>query len=117
MPAHKRSYNAREKSKSSIFEGGNIREPTLKAKIHSMVRSNNILLYSFGCYIDQKLSDSSKCKYYVGNGNNKNLIISIFKKRWWWTEASEPASATLVWTQLKHLPTIERLEVCQEGGS
>lgn len=42
-----------------------------------------------------------KYKYYVGSGNNKNLIISMMKKRWWWCEASNINEADFVWTQLK----------------
>lgn len=44
---------------------------------------------------------SSKYKYYVGPGNNKNLIISVMKKKWWWIETSSMLEAHFVWTQLK----------------
>jgi hypothetical protein len=64
-------------------------------------------LNSYACYIpEQKLNEENmrskwKYKYYVGKGNNKNLIISILKKRWWWAETDDIAAANFVWTQLK----------------
>jgi hypothetical protein len=42
-----------------------------------------------------------KYLYFVGRGNNKNLIVSIFKKRWWWSETEDASAANFVWTQLK----------------
>jgi hypothetical protein len=30
----------------------------------------------------------TKFTYFIGYGNNRNLIRSIFKKRWWWSEAA-----------------------------
>jgi hypothetical protein len=46
-----------------------------------------------------------KYYYYIGNGNNANLIRSIFRKRSWWAEADNIGKANFVWTQLK-LPSI-----------
>lgn len=41
----------------------------------------------------------------MGHGNNKNLIVSILKKRWWWSESEDMCSSNFVWTQLK-IPSI-----------
>jgi len=57
-----------------------------------MINSANLLLTSFGCFLDKKASDV-KYKYFVGQGNNRNLIVSIMKKRWWWIETNDSASA------------------------
>jgi hypothetical protein len=71
----------------------------LISKLNRMFISFNIILSSYGVALDKSdsktdpLNDNKNKKndkkytYFVGKGNNKNLIISIFKKRWWWTEA------------------------------
>jgi hypothetical protein len=73
-------------------------ERKIISKINRMFNQFNIILASFGVYLNKteiglnslignrnKKSDR-KFLYYVGKGNNKNLIVSIFKKRWWWIE-------------------------------
>ena len=51
-----------------------------------MINSHNLVLMSYGYFSDEKESSrEGKLKYYVGMGNNRNLIISIMRKRWWWT--------------------------------
>ena len=59
-----------------------------------MISSLDIILNSYVCSLrenikeyDTTIKNKPKYSYYVGKGNNKNLIISILKKRWWWTEA------------------------------
>ena len=80
-----------------------------------MIRSANIALMSFGCYLETgkmlRDSNNNKFKYFIGNGNNRNLIGYILKKRWWWTQVNDPQQANFVWTQLKHKNTIERSQV------
>lgn len=77
-----------------------------------MLNSFSIILASYGVRVDRSntsnaVPETSKPKkaekygYFVGKGNNKNLIISLFKKRWWWTEADDMSSAHFVWTQIK----------------
>lgn len=39
--------------------------------------------------------------YFIGYGNNRNLIRSLMKKRWWWTETDDMMAADFIWTQLK----------------
>jgi hypothetical protein len=38
-------------------------------------------------------------RYYLGEGNNHNLVRSILKKRGWWMETNSVHKAQLVWTQ------------------
>lgn len=78
-----------------------------------MVNSNNLVLQSFGLYLEKDSGDT-KFKFYVGNGNNCNLIKSILKQRFWWVETNDISAAHLVWTQLKHNPTILRQECVSE---
>lgn len=42
-------------------------------------------------------------KFYVGDGNNSNLIRSLFRRRFWWAQASSKQEEGLnfLWTQLK----------------
>lgn len=49
-------------------------------------------------------------KYYIGKGNNGSLVNHIIKNRFWWTRVESPDLANLVWTQLKHKPTLEKLQ-------
>jgi hypothetical protein len=60
----------------------------------------DLVLQTFGYYIEG--SHQRKYTYYIGAGNNKNLIFSLLKKRWWWIETNDPLQADFIWTQLKH---------------
>lgn len=55
-----------------------------------------------------------KLAVWIGRGNNRNLLVTLFKKRWWWRLADSLEEADLVWTQLK-LP--ELFEKQEEGGN
>ncbi len=48
-----------------------------------------------------KKNDKQKYTYFLGTGNNSNLIRSIFRKRNWWSEVTNINSANFVWTQLR----------------
>lgn len=74
------------------------------------------ILLSFGCrniFLEGELVSYSrycrKYKYYVGAGNNKNLIISLMKKRWWWTEVNSMNDANFIWTQLKQAKILQEV--------
>lgn len=51
-------------------------------------------------------------KYYLGKGNNSNLIKQCLSSRWWWTRVGEDdiSSANLVWTQWKDKKTLASLQ-------
>ena len=72
----------------------------------------SIFLASYGVYVEHPSTllpqKKKKFAYFIGKGNNKNLIISIFKKRWWWTETDTISSADFVWTQLKVHSVLEK---------
>ena len=72
-----------------------------------MILSANGILRNYGCRI-RKSEEDTRFKYFVGKGNNRNLIVSVLRKRWWWAETNDINSANFVWTQLKHRPTIKR---------
>ena len=44
---------------------------------------------------------ASPLKFYIGRGNNGNLIRSLMRKRFWFEETSEK-EAHFVWTQIKN---------------
>ena len=103
----KREAATQERSRSFV-EHSHLKETSfIKLKLCKMVGSSNLVLQSFGVLL-QREGEEAKYRFYVGKGNNSNLIKSIMKQRWWWSETSEPASAHFVWTQLKHQPTIDR---------
>lgn len=52
----------------------------------------------------------TRFQYYVGPGNNANLIRSLLRKRSWWVEVDSIAKANLVWTQLKVSAVLDRVE-------
>jgi len=77
-----------------------------------MLNFYSIILSSFGCFykgltvktllqISKGRKNGIRYNYYVGSGNNKNLIISIMKKRWWWVETDDISKADFVWSQVK----------------
>jgi hypothetical protein len=54
--------------------------------------------------------EKQKYYYYIGQGNNCNLIRSLMRKRGWWTEVDSVSKAHFVWTQLRVTAVLDRLE-------
>lgn len=50
---------------------------------------------------DQGIKNENKYKYYVGKGNNRQLVKALMKRRFWWIETEDINEACFVWTQLK----------------
>lgn len=51
---------------------------------------------------DQILKNNdNKYKYFVGKGNNRQLVKTLMKRRFWWVETEDVNEAQFVWTQLK----------------
>jgi hypothetical protein len=53
-------------------------------------------------------------KYFVGVGNNSNLIRSLMKKRFWFEEVSSDREANFVWTQIKLPHLYEKQSVTEQ---
>lgn len=83
----------------------------------------DIILNSYHCYLEAKSEEredevekargrviNNKYYYFVGSGNNSNLIRSILRKRSWWSETNSMSKANLVWSQLKIPEVIERVQ-------
>ena len=63
--------------------------------------------------VNQKVG-CKRFSFYVGAGNNANLIRSVLRKRHWWKEVDTPDKAHLVWTQLRILSTLQRCKKHEE---
>lgn len=48
------------------------------------------------------IKPDKKYKYYLGKGNNRLLVKSLMKRRFWWVQTDEIKEANFVWTQLKN---------------
>lgn len=69
-------------------------ENTVANKVSKMLNSFSIILNSYCVRIERpqikeneellRFKKPEKYTYYIGKGNNKNLLISLLKKRWWW---------------------------------
>lgn len=60
------------------------------------------LNYSNGLYRDMKIHCYERpLKFYVGAGNNSNLVKSLLRKRHYFEETTKIKEAHFVWTQIK----------------
>lgn len=82
----KREAATQERSRSFLDHSYLKDSNFIKLKLSKMVGSNNLVLQSFGVLIQRESEE--KYRFYVGRGNNSNLIKSVMKQRWWWTETN-----------------------------
>jgi hypothetical protein len=75
--------NPQARSKSFALGSTYNENNHIRLKMFKMISSNNLVLQSFGVYLTQD-NPEARYKFFVGNGNNRNLIKSILKQRWWW---------------------------------
>lgn len=68
---------------------------------------NQILLHSNGMI---PTSTDSSYKFYLGPGNNSQLIAFLMKRRWYWTRVDTWQQADFIWTQNRRLSIVEKLE-------
>lgn len=54
-------------------------------------------------------SELKTYKFYVGPGNNSDLVAKIIRKRPWWHRVDSARDAHFVWTSTKHKKTIKKL--------
>ncbi|CAD8199428.1 unnamed protein product [Paramecium octaurelia] len=78
---------------------------------------------SYRCFINKINFSNNQCiqsplkmdapayYFYVGKGNNGNLLKNLFRQRWWWQEVDtlDLNKVNMVWTQLKQNAFIECL--------
>jgi hypothetical protein len=58
---------------------------------------------------------NNKYYFFIGRGNNSNLIRSILRKRSWWAETNSVSKANLVWTQLKIPEIISKVKFYEDN--
>jgi len=55
------------------------------------------------------ISESSY-KFYLGPGNNSQLLAFLMKRRWFWSRVETWQQADFIWTQNRHNSIVEQLE-------
>ena len=88
------------------------RQDIIQTKVNKYREFIFALNLSNRLYRDLEIRVYSKpLKYYVGAGNNSNLLKSLMKKRFWFEETSKLKNANFAWTQIK----VESIFANQEG--
>jgi len=59
--------------------------------------------FSNGIFVCTPDTVAAPYKFFVGEGNNSNLIRGLFRRRFWWAQATSKQEEGLnfLWTQLK----------------
>lgn len=78
-------------------------------KVEAMIRFSHVFLLSFSCYLPQREASelpkfhkkNVRLTYFIGAGNNRQLVAELMEKRWWWKETNNLHEATFVWSQQK----------------
>lgn len=91
-----------------------VRRPKLKPEFNSQVRSYLSSTFSRAIRRSNGLPTSLKdhgYKFYVGFGNNDQLVSLLLKRRWYWTRVDNSTLADFIWTQNRSAEIIQRLPV------
>jgi hypothetical protein len=59
--------------------------------------------------IQMRVNELKTYKFFVGAGNNSDLVVKIIRTRPWWTKVDSTREAHFIWTSVKHKKTINRL--------
>ena len=94
--------SARKEELVSVKEAMRNKEWLSKAREPVISAFHLCLQQSFGVTVKAP-SESCSYKYFVGVGNNAQLVKTVLGNRWWWSrvEEADKAQANLVWTQWK----------------
>jgi Tubulin-tyrosine ligase family len=59
------------------------------------------------------VNKSKQCQflYYVGRGNNSELIKELLKRRWWWKQADSSKEAHFLWSQKIKLEKMKKIPI------
>ena len=102
----------------------NVRDQDINSfqkKIYKMHDCLTIILNSYHCNLlpkkvveesfhqEGRRKERQRYTYYIGAGNNGNLVRSLMRKRCWWTEVDSTSKANLVWTQLRLPGVLEKM--------
>ena len=97
---------------------------SFQKKIYKMHDCLTIILNSYHCsFLPKKVEEPEgrrkerqRFTYYIGAGNNGNLVRSLMRKRCWWTEVDSTSKANLVWTQLRLPGVLEKMELLKNDN-
>ena len=97
--------------KASLKDAIRDKDWILKAKPQIYRSFFGYLNKSNALVIEQPSENFFYYKYYLGKGNNSNLIKQCLSGRWWWARVGEEEveSAHLIWTQWKDKKVVESL--------
>lgn len=56
-----------------------------------------------------RVNELKSYKFYVGPGNNSDLVVKVIRSRPWWTRADSTRESHFIWTSVKHKKTLSRL--------
>lgn len=94
----------------SVKEAMRDKEWLGQAKEGILQSFHSLIQQSFGLAVCAEGLPSAY-RYYLGQGNNAQLVKKTFNSRWWWTRVEEDDKLTsnLVWTQWKEKDCIQAL--------
>ena len=94
----------------SVKEAMRDKEWLSQAKEGILQNFHSLILHSFGLAACTEPLPSAY-RYYLGQGNNAQLVKTTFSSRWWWSrvEEEDKCGSNLVWTQWKEKDCIQAL--------
>lgn len=76
---------------------------------HNYCKLLEFVSISFGLSVKNIRWPINNLRVYVGEGNNKNMIINILKRRNWWIIVPNIEDAHFVWTQTRNFKFLKTL--------
>ena len=77
-----------------------VKEFVLDYFLKSLRLSNGVVL---------RVNELKTYKFYVGPGNNSDLVVKVIRSRPWWTRVDSTRESHFIWTSVKHKKTLSRL--------
>ena len=65
--------------------------------------------------LELRLNEMKVYKFFVGSGNNSELVVKVIRSRPWWVRTESSREASFVWTSVKHNKTLKRLPSGQDA--
>ena len=110
-----RAANPRKEDRVSVKEAMRDKEWLSKAKDGILACFHTFIQHSFGLTVSEGVLPGYK--YFVGRGNNAQLVKTVLGNRWYWTKVEEEdkATANLIWTQWKEKEWMLEMQQVEEG--
>jgi tubulin polyglutamylase TTLL1/tubulin monoglycylase TTLL3/8 len=106
----RRTASTRKEERISVKDAMRDKEWLQKAREGIVAGLSAQLLQSNGVALDCSPAPQQGFKYFVGRGNNAQLVRSVLGTRWWWGRVDEEDKheANLVWTQWLDMAVLEQ---------